>query len=109
MAVPTMANSNVLRMTTSKGDWLDSLAESVTEERARVDETVRQIQQKLTPGQLIDEVLRQGGEPTRNAIAGVGKTIAAHPIPALLIGTALVWLALEAHRPNDGSPAAPKS
>jgi hypothetical protein len=88
----------------AEAEKLDSLADSVAEERARVDETVRQIQQRLTPGQLIDEVLRQGGEPTRHAIAGVGKTIAAHPIPALLIGTALVWLALETRRPDDGSP-----
>ena len=88
---------------------LEALADNLADERARVDETVRQIQQKLTPGQLIDEVLRQGGEPTRNAIAGVGKTIAAHPIPALLIGTALVWLALEPRRVEDSPPAAPKS
>ena len=88
---------------------LEALADNLADERARVDETVRQIQQKLTPGQLIDEVLRQGGEPTRNAIAGVGKTIAAHPIPALLIGTALVWLALETRRAEDSPPAAPKS
>jgi hypothetical protein len=92
----------------SKTDRLDALAGSVAGERARVDETVKEIQQKLTPGQLIDEVLRQGGEPAVNAIAGLGKTIAAHPIPALLIGTALVWLAIE-RRPTgkDQPPTSP--
>jgi hypothetical protein len=63
--------------------------------RFRFDDTVEQIKRKLTPGQLIDEVLQQGGEPARNALLGLGKTIVAHPIPALLLGTAVVWLALE--------------
>jgi hypothetical protein len=63
-----------------------------------LDETARQIRDKLTPGQLFDEMLRQGGEPTRNAVVRLGETISKHPIPALLMGTALVWLALENRR-----------
>ena len=94
---------------TSETERLDALADGVAEERARMGETVREIRDRLTPGQLIDEVLRQGGEPTRHAIAGVGKTIAAHPIPALLIGTALVWLALETQRAEAGPTAGPKA
>jgi hypothetical protein len=95
----------------SEAERLDALAGNVAGERARVDETVKEIQHKLTPGQLIDEVLRQGGEPAVNAIAGLGKTIAAHPVPALLIGTALVWLAIERRpaakdQPPPTSPAA---
>lgn len=90
---------------TSEAEELEAFASSVAEERARVDETVKEIQHKLTPGQLIDEVLRHGGEPTRNALVGLGKTVAAHPVPALLIGTALVWLALES-RPREKPPVA---
>lgn len=83
---------------------IESLAEDVAQERARVDESIRQIKAKLTPGQLIDEVMRQGGEPARNALAGLGKTVAAHPIPVLLMGAALVWLALEARDRGTTGP-----
>jgi hypothetical protein len=76
-------------------DKVEALAESVAEDRARLDDTVKQIQSRLTPGQLIDEVLRQGGEPTRNTIAAIVKSVSAHPIPTLLIGAALLWLAIE--------------
>jgi hypothetical protein len=82
-------------------DKVEALAESVAEDRARLDDTVKQIQSRLTPGQLIDEVLRQGGEPTRNTIAAIGKSVSAHPIPTLLICAALLWLATE-HVPKKG-------
>ena len=92
---------------TTEAERLEALAGSVAEERARVDETVKEIQHKLTPGQLIDEVMRQGGEPARNALAGLGKTVAAHPIPALLMGAALVWLAVESRAGGEPSRQTP--
>ena len=92
----------------SDDEKLDALADSVAGERARVDEAVRGIQHKLTPGQLIDEVMRQGGDPARSAISGLGKTIAAHPVPVLLIGAALLWLAIE-NRPAAAPAPAPET
>ena len=88
---------------TSETENLEALAGNVTEERARLEEAVKEIQRKLTPGQLIDEIIRQGGEPTRNALVGLGKTVAAHPVPTLLMGAALVWLALEGRSGKDSS------
>lgn len=93
---------------TTEAESIEALASNVAEERARVDETVKEIQHKLTPGQLIDEVMRQGGEPARNALVGLGKTIVAHPVPTLLIGAALVWLAIESRSGKETvSPASP--
>lgn len=94
---------------TTEAEKLEALAGSVAEERARVDETVREIRHKLTPGQLIDEAMRQGGEPARNALAGLGKTVATHPIPTLLMGAALLWLAIESRSGGDSSTQAPPS
>lgn len=87
---------------TSEADKIEELADSVAQERAEVDETLKQIQHRLTPGQLIDEILRHGQEPARNALASLGSSVAAHPIPALLVGTALVWLALETRSKGEG-------
>lgn len=88
---------------TSDRERLDRLTETVTDDRERLDETAQRIRDKLTPGQLFDEILRQGGEPARSAVARLGNTIVQHPVPALLIGTALVWLALESRQPKDDS------
>jgi hypothetical protein len=75
-----------------------------------LDETAKQIRDRLTPGQLFDEILRQGGEPARNAVTRLGETITKHPVPALLMGTALVWLALESRAdkpPKEADTAKP--
>jgi hypothetical protein len=85
---------------TSDRERLDRLTETVVDDRERLDDTAQRIRDKLTPGQLFDEILQQGGEPARNAVARLGNTIVQHPVPALLIGTALVWLALESRRPQ---------
>jgi hypothetical protein len=96
---------------TSDRERLDKLTETVVDDRERLDETAQRIRDKLTPGQLFDEILSQGGEPARNAVARLGHTIVQHPVPALLIGTALVWLALESRRPghDPGSDDTPPS
>ena len=95
---------------TTEAENIEALAGNVAEERARVDETVKEIQHKLTPGQLIDEVMREGGEPARNALVGLGRTIAAHPVPTLLMGAALVWLAIESRSAKETlSQASPPS
>ena len=90
---------------TSEAESLEVLASSVTEDRARLEEAAKEIQRKLTPGQLIDEIIRQGGEPARGALAGLGKTVSAHPIPTLLMGAALIWLALEGRPEPQKTPA----
>lgn len=92
---------------TSETDTLEALAKNVAEERRRVEAAAQEIQHKLTPGQLIDEILQQGGEPARNALVGLGKTIAAHPVPTLLMGAALVWLAFERRPGSESSSQEP--
>jgi hypothetical protein len=94
---------------TTEAEKLEALAGNVANERSHLDETLKEIQHKLTPGQLIDELMRQGGESGRNALAGLGKTIALHPLPTLLMGVALVWLALESRSGDHPSPQSPPS
>ena len=95
---------------TSDRERLDRLTETVTDDRERLDETAQRIRDKLTPGQLFDEILRQGGDPARTTMARLGETISKHPGPALLMGAALVWLAVESRKDNQAkSTDAPES
>jgi hypothetical protein len=61
--------------------------------RSRLDATIDALQQKLSPGQAVDEALtwfKEGGgaEFGRN----LGRTVREHPMPVALIGVGLAWL-----------------
>ena len=65
----------------------------IESDRRRIEERIDAIQEKMSPGQLIDEVLDYakssgGGEYAAN----LGSAIKANPIPMALIGVSLAWL-----------------
>lgn len=72
----------------------EDLKRDVAEERARVDATLDEVQRRLTPGQLIDEVLHHGRGAGSDFMANLGRTLGANPIPAALVGVGLMWLLL---------------
>jgi len=76
-----------------------NLQREVTEERARVDATLDEIQRRLTPGQLVDEVLHHGRGAGTDFVANLGRTVSANPIPAALVGVGLLWLLLAPKAP----------
>lgn len=85
-------------------DQPEALARDVAEERARVDATLDEIQRRLTPGQLFDEVLRHGRSTGTDFAANLGRTLSANPIPTALVGVGLLWLLLA---PKTGASAKP--
>lgn len=70
----------------------DDLASDVARERERIEETIESIRHRLTPGQLLDEVIRHGREPTSELVSNLAKTLSANPVPTALIGLGLLWL-----------------
>ena len=70
------------------------LERDVAESRERIDRTIEAIQDKLTPGQLIDEGLRMVNSDASGIIGQLGQTIRANPLPVALVGVGLVWLLL---------------
>jgi hypothetical protein len=81
--------------------------------RREVTETVEAIEDKLSPGQLIDKVLplfRQSGASATMAHYGKSLTHSAqaNPVPFLLVGAGLAWMALsssQTSRPRVSSHA----
>lgn len=82
------------------------LEQEVKDERARVDATLDEIQRRLTPGQLVDEVLHHGRGAGTDFVANLGRTLAANPVPTALVGVGLLWLLLTP-RPQPTPAAAP--
>jgi len=68
------------------------LQREVEQQRNRLEDRIDQIQDKLSPGQLMDEVLAYtkggGGEIASN----LQRQITSNPLPVALLGVSLAWL-----------------
>lgn len=87
----------------------ENLERDVAEERARVDATLDEVQRRLTPGQLIDEVLHHGRGAGSDFMANLGRTLAANPIPTALVGVGVMWLLLAPKPATTSTEANPSS
>jgi Protein of unknown function (DUF3618) len=78
----------------------------VRESRADVERTLDQIQERLSPGQLLDQAVGYlrggGGEFMRN----LGDSVRSNPLPVTLVGVGLAWMMLAGGR-NGGRSRAP--
>jgi len=61
-------------------------------QRGRVEDTIDQIQQKLSPGQLIDELMAYTKGGGGEFLASLQKNVTANPLPVALLGVSLAWL-----------------
>ncbi len=71
------------------------LEREIEHTRARLDGTIDAIQERLSPGQLMDQAMRymrEGGAGT--FVNTLGNTIRNHPMPVALIGAGALWLAV---------------
>lgn len=64
----------------------------VAAQRHRVESTIDQIREKLSPGQLVDEVLSYTKNGGKDFASSLGHTATANPVPTALLGISLAWL-----------------
>jgi hypothetical protein len=60
-------------------------------ERAGIEDTIREIKRRLTPGQLVDEVLAYTKDGGGQFLSNLGNQATGNPLPVTLIGAGLVW------------------
>jgi hypothetical protein len=100
-----MTRSNT-RNSTSDTDTRSSeeIEREIARTRAEMDETLNEVEERVRPRHLIDEVFEAfrsseaGGDmaaKARDAAKVVGRQIKKHPVPALLFGAGLVWMLFE--------------
>jgi vacuolar-type H+-ATPase subunit H len=80
------------------------LEREVAAQRSRVEQTIGEIQKRLTPGQLVDELLSYTKDGGGQFVSRLGKTVSENPLPATLLGVSLAWLML-GPRPLHGNGA----
>lgn len=61
-------------------------------QRSRVESTIDQIQEKLSPGQLVDEFLAYTKGGGGEFVASLQRNVTANPLPVALLGVSLAWL-----------------
>ena len=61
-------------------------------QRSRVENTIDEIQQKLSPGQLVDELLAYTKGGGGQFLTSLQHNITANPLPVALLGVSLAWL-----------------
>lgn len=82
------------------------LQREVEQQRSRLEDRIDQIQEKLSPGQLVDELLnytKGGGGDFLNSLQ---KNVTANPLPVALLGVSLAWLIA---KPGSSSAASSTS
>ena len=78
---------------TSENPSSAEIEQEIAEDRRRIEDRLDAIQQRMSPGQLVDEVLNYakssgGGEYASN----LGAAVKNNPIPMALVGVGLAWL-----------------
>lgn len=68
------------------------LQREIEEQRSRVENTIDQLQDKLSPGQLVDELLAYTKGGGGEFVASLQRNVTANPLPVALLGVSLAWL-----------------
>jgi ElaB/YqjD/DUF883 family membrane-anchored ribosome-binding protein len=80
------------------------LEREVEAQRQRVESRIGEIKDRLSPGQLVDELLSYSKEGGQHFAANLGQTVSNNPLPAALLGISLVWL-MTGQGPRLSAPA----
>ena len=68
------------------------LEQEVEQQRQRIENRIGEIKERLSPGQLVDELLSYSKDGGQHFAANLGQTVSNNPLPAALLGISLVWL-----------------
>lgn len=72
----------------------EQLERQTERSRAEVELTIDELRARLTPGQLIDEILSYTRDGGRQFTSNLGRQVTNNPLPVVLIGAGLAWFLL---------------
>ena len=80
----------------------EQLERQTEQSRADVEHTIDELRARLTPGQLVDEILSYTRDGGREFTSNLGRQVTSNPLPVVLIGAGLAWFLLgrDATAPN---------
>lgn len=69
----------------------EQLERQTEQNRAEVELTIDELRARLTPGQIVDEILSYAKDGGRQFTANLGRQISNNPLPVTLIGAGIAW------------------
>jgi len=79
----------------------DQIEIEIDRTRAEMDETLSALRQKFSLAHLFDDMFGRVRDGGGEFAAGVGRTVRDNPVPVVLIGVGLGWLALSSTRSTE--------
>jgi hypothetical protein len=71
--------------------------------RSKVADTLRELRERMSPGQVVDEVLEYAKTSGGTDVArNLGRSVTENPLPLLLGGSGIAWLLTSSGRPHAG-------
>ena len=79
----------------------EQLEREAEQNRARLAATLDELRERVTPGQVLDQLIEYAGEGTGGEIVrNLGQQVRRNPLSVAMVGAGLAWLMLS-HRPSD--------
>ncbi len=93
-------------MTQSSEKSSADIQREIDVDRQRIGARIDAIQERMSPGQLVDEVIAYAkGSGGADYLSNLGKAVRTNPLPVALMGVSLAWLV--AKQGAEGSQASP--
>jgi ElaB/YqjD/DUF883 family membrane-anchored ribosome-binding protein len=83
----------------------EQLEQQAESNRAAVADTLEELKDRLSPGQLIDQLLSYSKDGGNEFLGNLGRQVTANPMPVTLIGAGLAWFLFNKNSPSTTSYA----
>lgn len=70
----------------------EEIEREIATTRSEIDETIDALQEKVSPGQLVDQALGYVKEGGGDFAANLGRAVRDNPVPLMLIGAGIGWM-----------------
>lgn len=77
------------------------LEREVDQQRHRLEQTINELQNRLSPGQLMDQALSYTKHGGGKFASNLGRSVTDNPLPAALLGVSLAWLMVGSRKSED--------
>lgn len=81
------------------------LEREVEAQRSQVEARIGEIKERLSPGQLVDEMLSYTKTGGADFAQNLGRQVTANPLPAVLLGVSVAWLMSSSQKAPTIAPA----
>ncbi len=79
----------------------ESIENDIQSTRRSIGDKIERIQERLSPGDMVDSVVDFARTNGGAVAGGIGRTLRDNPVPAAMIGAGILWLALSSRSRRD--------